>query len=277
MEVATFSDTYLSYLTSRPPSEVWKIFLLGLARVTPTVALAPFLGGKMLPDSIKIGFSAALVLIFLPFLVVNHTTTITYDITFMLLLAKEVIVGGILGLIISVPFYYAQGAGALIDHQRGSQSLQVMDPSTQMQTSPLGTLFNDMMLVIFFYIGGAFFFFEGLFTSYTVLPYDQFLPPAFFQEGRPLWVLSIDMLNIVVRISLQLGAPPVMAMLLSDLFLGIMNRMAPQVQISFLLWSLKAFVGIAMVWVAWWFIIKQLEVEGLAWIKLFTNLVDKLV
>lgn len=276
MEINAISDGYFSSVLSLPLPEVWKIFLLGLARVAPTIALAPFLGGKMLPDSLKLGLAVALVLIFLPYLVVHHTASIPFDVTFMLLLFKESVVGSILGFFISIPFYYTQGAGALIDHQRGSQSLQVMDPSTQMQTSPLGTLFNDMMLIIFFSIGGPILFFDAVFTSYSVLPYDQFFPAAFFGSSHPLWASMIEMCHVVVRLSLQLSAPSIIAMLLSDLFIGIANRMAPQVQISFLLWSLKAFVGIAMVWAAWWLTLKQFEVQGLSWIKFFTQLVPKL-
>lgn len=157
MEI-TPSDTYLSYVLSQPLSEVWKIFLLGMARVVPAIAMAPFFGQKLLPDAIKIGFGVAIVFIFLPFLVVHYKHPVEMDVTFMLLLFKESVIGSLLGFMISIPFQYTQGAGALIDHQRGSQSLQVMDPSTQMQTSPTGTLFNNMMLVLFFYIGGPLLF-----------------------------------------------------------------------------------------------------------------------
>jgi type III secretion protein T len=276
MEVTPPSDTYLSYVLSKPLPEVWKVFLLGMARVVPTIALAPFLGGKLLPDAVKMGFGIAIVFIFLPYLVVHHTHPIQFDAIFMLLLFKEAVVGSILGFMISIPFQYTQGAGALIDHQRGSQSLQVMDPTTQMQTSPMGTLFNDMMLITFFFIGGPILFFEAVFTSYSVLPFDQFFPASFFESTQPLWNTLMGLCNVVVKIALQLSAPSLIAMLLSDLFLGIANRMAPQVQISFLLWSLKAFVGVAMVWVGWWLVLKQFEVQGIAWVKIFTQLVDKL-
>lgn len=276
MEVTSLTDTYLSYVLSRPLTEVWKVFLLGLARMVPAIALAPFLGGKMLPDTIKMGFGVAIVFIFFPYLVVHYNKPIETDIIFMFLLAKEAFIGALLGFLISIPFYYTQGAGALIDHQRGSQSLQVMDPTTQMQTSPTGTLFNNMMLVVFFAIGGPLLFFDAVFTSYSILPYDQFLPAAFFAHDRPLWHNLIGLTNTVVKISLQLSAPSLIAMLLSDLFLGIANRMAPQVQISFLLWSLKAFVGIAMVWVGWWVILRQFDVEAVSWTKIFTKWVNAL-
>lgn len=271
MKVEPPSDTYLSYILSRPLFDVWSLFLLGLARIAPAVAIAPFFGGKMAGDVIKLGLSVCITFIFLPFLIITNPVSLKIDINFMLLMAKEVMIGSILGFIISVPFYYSQGAGALIDHQRGSQSLQVMDPTTQMQTSPTGTLFNNMMLVVFFAISGPLLFFDGIFTTFALVPIDSFFPPQFFDTHHPFWITMMGMFTTVVKIALQLSAPSILAMLFSDLFLGIANRMAPQVQISFLLWSFKAFIGIAMLFVAWWLVMKQLDVQATNWIKLYSK------
>lgn len=270
------ADSYLSYILSRPLNEVWDIFLLGLARIVPTIAIAPFFGGKMMGDVLKIGLGLAVGVIFLPFLIMAHPEPVATNFSFYLLLAKEAVIGFLLGFIISVPFYYAQASGALIDHQRGSQSLQVMDPSTQMQTSPIGTLYNDLLLILFFAMGGPVLFFDGIITSFTLLPVDAFLPPQFFDINHPFWLTIMGMFTTIVKISLQLSAPSIIGMLLSDLFLGIANRMAPQVQISFLMWSFKAFVGIAMLFLSWWLVIKQLDIQASTWLKTYAKLVNDL-
>ena len=263
---------YLTFILNRNLADVWSTFLLGLGRIVPAIALAPFLGGKILPNPIKIGFGVAITLLFLPFLLVHSHASYTLDIYFILLMLKEVIIGVILGFFISIPFQFAQSAGSLIDHQRGASSLQVMNPAVGSQSSPLGTLNNNMMIVIFFAVGGPLLFFDALFSTYQALPMNQFLPPDFVSHSKPLWLLSIGLLTEILRITIQLSAPSILAMLLSDLFLGIANRMAPQVQISFLLWSLKAFLGIAMVWLSWAFILKQLNTEAHSWIKTFIDL-----
>lgn len=267
-------DSYFSLILNRPLFQIWSIFLLALARIVPTIALAPFLGAKMVGDPTKIGFGISLTFLVLPALVTQVTEPLAIDLTFMFLMIKEIIIGAIFGLIIATPFYFSQGAGALIDHQRGSQSLQVMDPSTQMQTSPTGTLYNNMMLVSFFWVGGPILFFQALFGSYAVLPIDKFLPAAFFATQTPVWLVIMRLIHDVVQIALQLSAPSLIAMLLSDLFLGIANRMAPQVQISFLMWSFKAFVGIGFVWLAWWLTLKQLDHQAISWVKMFQKLVN---
>ena len=81
---------------------------------------------------------------------------------------------------------------------------------------------------------------------------------------------------MVITITLQLSAPSIIGMLLADLFLGIANRMAPQVQISFLLWSMKAYVGLGLLWLGWWFILKQLDIQGLQWIQMIQDIFQKI-
>jgi type III secretion protein SpaR/YscT/HrcT len=255
---------------------VWTLFLLGLARIVPIIAIAPFLGGKILADPMKVGFGIALTPIFFPYLLMNAHGSIPLDVHFALLLAKEVIVGSMLGFLASIPFYFTTDAGTLIDHQRGSQSLQVTDPSTQIQSSPTGLLFNNILVALFFTIGGPFLFFDAIYSSYQVIPVDKFFNDAFFNLKNPLWAHVVQLLNTMLSIAIQLSAPSLIALLMSDLFLGIANRMAPQVQISFLLWSLKAYVGIGILWAGWWVVFRQMESQSLGWIKLFHKMIQSL-
>lgn len=273
--VAPPSDSYLSFFFSRPLWEVWNLFLLGMGRIIPIVVLSPFLGGKILPDTMKVGFGVALTPIFMPLLIVNSHGPLNIDWIFMTLLVKEILIGSMLGFLISMPFNYAQSAGSLIDHQGGSQSLQVTDPSTQSQATPTGVLYNNMMIISFFIIGGPILFFQAVFTSYQVMPADQFFSPTFFSHSSPLYLTFIKLIHVLLTVTLQLSAPSIIGMLLADLFLGIANRMAPQVQISFLLWSMKAYVGLGLLWLGWWFILKQLDIQGLQWIQMIQNVLQK--
>src|SRR6185503_20374087 len=137
-------DTYFDYFTKQPLWQIWNLFLLGLARIVPIIAIAPFLGAKAISNPMKIFFGISITTIFMPFLIIHSSVPLVVDIHFILLAFKEVLIGAMMGFIISIPFFYAQAAGGLIDHQRGAQSLQVTDPSTQTQSSPLGVLYGNM-------------------------------------------------------------------------------------------------------------------------------------
>ncbi|NGX54281.1 MAG: hypothetical protein K1000chlam4_01006, partial [Chlamydiae bacterium] len=135
-------------------------------------------------------------------------------------------------------------------------------------------IYNNIMIVTFFAIGGPLLFFQGIYTSYQVLPADQFVDPALFNLDAPLCNTLMKYFTTLITVTLQLSAPAVIAILMSDLFLGIANRMTPQVQISFLLWSLKAFIGILILWAAWWLVISQMSTQGLTWIKTVNKLIE---
>jgi type III secretory pathway component EscT len=59
---------------------------------------------------------------------------------------------------------------------------------------------------------------------------------------------------------------------MTEVFLGIANRLAPQVQIVFLGMSLKSLIGLAILASAWVFILKQMGKETFLWMKEVNNL-----
>jgi type III secretion protein T len=271
------TSDYVSFVLSFPnipPMSVLTLFFLGLMRMAPVVAIAPFLGSR-LPGGVKIGTAIVLTAIILPHLIATaKTPPITYDPQFAIYCLKELFIGLILAFLVSIPFYIAQSAGVLIDFLRGSSALQVQDPFMQSQSSSIGQLYNYVFIVIFYEIGGVFLFFEGFLNSYTVIPADGFIPAVFFTLQQPFWKFMIVLLTKFLAISLQLAAPSLVAILMAEMFLGIANRLAPQVQIAFLGMALKSFVGLALLWAAWYFILQQLSKQSILWLQSMSQLMQ---
>jgi len=114
-----------------------------------------------------------------------------------------------------------QNAGIIIDHQRGGASLMVNDPTIQNQSSPLGTLFNFVLICIFYMLDGPFLFIEALITSYEVIPPDQFFNTSFFGTDSAFWnPKMIDLLNNMMVITIRLASPALLTILMTDVFLG---------------------------------------------------------
>jgi type III secretion protein T len=158
-------------------------------------------------------------------------------------------------------------AGGLIDHQRGSASLQVTDPTTNTQTGPVGMLYNFILIGIFFTLNGPFLFLEGVANAYQLMPVDSFISAKLFAPNTLFWQQNFALLQFMMTLCIQLSAPALIGILLTDMFLGIANRLAPQVQIVFLGISLKAWVGIALLAAAWGLILKVMGQEAINWIK----------
>lgn len=272
------TSDYLSFLFNIPhlsPTSILCLFMLGLMRVAPMVTIAPFLGSK-LPGAVKMGIAISLVVIMLPQIAMTTTTPIDFNMYFVGYAVKELLVGLLLAIIASFPFYVAESAGVLIDFQRGSSALMVNDPTMDVQVSPIGLLYNYILIVLFFQISGPFLFLDGVLQTYTIIPADKMISPTFFNLDLPLWQMLLNFLTKFTAISIQLASPSLVAILMAEMFLGIANRLAPQVQIAFLGMSIKSLLGIALLFAGWIFILNEMGKQSLIWIKEITKLLHSL-
>ncbi|MCE2984061.1 MAG: flagellar biosynthetic protein FliR [Parachlamydia sp.] len=257
------------------PLSFFSLMFLFFGRVMPIVALAPFFGARVLPHPVKVAFTISLFAIFLPQLVFVTTSPITFNLLLVLYFFKELFIGIILGFVVSIPFIVVQSAGILIDHQRGGASLMVNDPTMQNQSSPLGTLFNLVLIYLFFLIDGPFIVMDIISQSYSIIPPDRFLDPAFFATNSSIVVDIIKIMGKVMILSTQLAAPALIMILMTDFFLGIANRLAPQVQITFLGMPLKSLLALAVVFFGWQLFVEQMVTETNTWLRYLYGMIDQ--
>lgn len=248
------------------------LLFLFLGRMLPIIALAPFFGARVLPHPVKVTFALSLFVIFLPKLLIVTKTPILFNVTALFLLAKEVFIGFSIGYLVSMPFIVVQNAGIIIDHQRGGASLMVNDPTIQNQSSPLGTMFNLVLIYMFFLIDGPFLLIDIVATSYDIIPPDRFINSDFFRKENAFWKLQMDVLNKVMVVSIQLATPALLIMLMTDLFLGIANRLAPQVQITFLGMALKSLLGLGIVCLGWHLFLQEVNRDSYRWINTISEM-----
>lgn len=256
---------------------LWIFFLLGLMRMAPIIALVPFLGAKIIPMTARIGFAVVLTIMFLPTLVFYSNTihaqqTVLLSPVFLGLSLKELLIGFFIGMLATVPFFIAQSSGIFIDYMRGSSMLMAQDPTTQTQVSPIGIMYNYFLIDLFFRLNGPYLFFDAISESFRLIPVDGYISQSFLHPHNPFWKTSFDVLNIIFSMAIQLAAPAIVAILMAEMFLGIANRLAPQVQIAFLGMSLKSLLGLTLLWAGWFFIIRQMGTMSIDWMKKITEL-----
>lgn len=270
---------YLNALLALPgiePLNVETAYFLTLARLAPIIIAAPFLGSKTAPVMARTGMGLLFAFLFLPMALGSAQNPVPFDNMYTLLLIKELCIGLIFGFVSIIPFLTAQSSGVVIDYLRGSSMLMAQDPSTQTQASPIGILYNWSLIVIYFSLEGPFYFFDAVGSSFHVVGIDQFIPAAFFSTESPLWIRLSQLVQDLFRISIQLAAPPILAILMAEVFLGIANRLAPQVQIGFLGMPLKSLFGLTLLWASWFLILRQIGTTSIDWTIQFGNLFSSL-
>ncbi len=263
MDLLSPANDYLSFFTGVPgltPIALLAIAVLGLCRLAPIVSIAPFLGAR-LPGAAKMGLALILTVIMLPQMIASSSLHLTFDAHFIGYSLKELLIGTIFAVLCSIPFYIVQATGVIIDFQRGSSAMQATDPILQAQISPIGILYNYLLVVIFFQINGPIFFIDMVMQSFSIIPVDGFFASTFFHANIPFWQMMTGLLTKFTLLSIQFSAPALVAMLMADLFLGIANRLAPQVQIAFLGMSIKSLLGLVLLWAGWFFILQQMQTQ----------------
>lgn len=228
------------------PQAFLVLFGLCFARFVSFVAIVPFFGGSVVPSQVKIALATALVIITYPSLIVElpaDGSPLGFGAAgFIFLIAKEAFVGFTLGFVVSLVFESIQVAGRLADFQRGSTMSELFSPQLQERVSELGQFNIQLAIAIFLITGAHMAFIRTLVTSY------EFIPALKFPTIEPGWIPAAEFVTVmtgsVLTLGLQLAIPIIVTLLLTDLFFGLINRAAPQVNVFFLSMPVKMWLGI---------------------------------
>ncbi len=225
-------------------SDLVTVVALVLARVAPVVYLAPFLGGPALSSAVRFVVAVAITAALYPAAAVATVDTPEAGV-FVLLLAKEVLIGVCLGLLASVAFHALSMAGQLVDISRGTAAGQVQNPFAGGESSPLASLHLLLAVVLFVVLGGHRAFLAALAGSFEVIPIGELpLAPAGVQGAA---LLAAELVGGAIAAALMLAGPAVAAVVLVDVTLGLLGRTAPQIGTYFMAMPLRAAAGLAMV------------------------------
>ena len=216
---------------------------VGMPRLFILCMIAPFFGSAVVSGQLRTALVAAIYMILHPLVQGQLPPDLPVgagEVAHLgLLIAKEVLLGLFLGWLAGIPFWAAQSGGFFIDNQRGASMAEGSDALTGEQTSPTGILFLQGTIYIFF-ASGAFLVFLGLvYSSYLVWPTTSFLP----QLTQSATLFFAEQVSWLMLYMLLLAGPIVVACLLIDISLGLVNRFASQLNVYVLAMPIKSGVA----------------------------------
>jgi type III secretion protein T len=220
------------------PAFTWIAALaLAIARPLAIVTIVPVFSRLGLVGMLRNGVAFALAVPLLPMSAELMATDPRAG-RVLALIAKEVAVGLLLGVLFSIPFWGAETAGGYLDSQRASQGGTLTDPLGQTEDSILGALFVMVLLALFYSTGGMLVLSQGFYGSYGLWPLDAMLPPL--TPATPGLVLAL--LDRVFWLALVLAGPLIVLMLMSDVVLAVISRFTPQINAFDLSLAIKSAV-----------------------------------
>jgi flagellar biosynthetic protein FliR len=264
IDPALAAKTFGDVLGEKDPQLFLLVFVAVLARILGFMIVAPFFGGMNIPMTARVGLSVILTAVTVPYVapVVGPALLMelkgggSFDL--LLLALNQVLVGLMLGFCASFLFYAIESAGRIIDTQRGSNITDIIAPQTGERTSPTGQWLMMVALMIFLVSGLHLAMLEGFIQTFEVFPPTLGLEwlgdPLKASNDHPELTGVIksfaELSGDSLLLTLQIAAPAMITLMLTDVLLGIINRGAPQVNVFALSQVVKGPIGIAAIMIA---------------------------
>lgn len=212
-------------------------FFLTMFRVSIVLFLMPFFGGQSTPKTVKASLVLVLSMAIWPQLSFPGTLMPANPWLILIMLGGELILGLILGLVVSFLFAAIQTGGQIIGFQMGFAMVNVVDPVTGTSEAVTAHFLYMVSMLTFLALDGPLHLLEGMATSFKLIPPGGLFLTA--DLGDQIVALAGDMFVMAVRIA----APVMAALFLVDLALALISRAAPQMHVLVLGFPIKISVG----------------------------------
>ncbi|PYI50381.1 flagellar biosynthetic protein FliR [Paenibacillus flagellatus] len=202
-------------------------WLLIFCRITAFLLAAPVFSTRGVPPQWKIGLAAMIT--FLTFAAVGLNAPTEMDGMYVVSIVREVVVGLLLGFTAYLFFTAVQIAGSFIDIQMGLGIANVIDPMTGASSPIVGNFKFIVAILLFLSFNGHHYLIDGIMKSYQWMPLSNDLF-ARIHDGA-VHEFLLRSFSGVFSLALQMSAPLVVALFLTDVGLGILSKTAPQFNI----------------------------------------------
>jgi flagellar biosynthesis protein FliR len=218
-------------------------FILVLARISPLFILAPLLSSKMVPARARAIVAVGLALGIYPIAVhAGDGQRIPMEIWALGgLVLKEMLVGLAFSFALGALFAAIQVAGSLLDTLIGFSFGALVDPITGTNGGMLNQLYALIGVMIFIAINGDAWVVQGLARSYEAIPLTDAPDMGSLVEGAQVAFTGI------FGAAIEICAPVLLAVLLTDVAFGLVSRVMPQLNVFAVGFPAKVTVGLVLV------------------------------
>lgn len=193
-------------------------------RVLAMLQALPVLGQRNVPARVKVGL--AFLIAYCAQAVMPPIEPVPLDSALaVMLVVQQLLIGLSLGFAVRVVFAAMEFAGEVIGLQMGMNFAGFFDPLLGNQSTAMGRFFATLAAFVFIVMGGHLLAIQAIVQSLTAFPVGP-EPFAFLREARPYqWGAQIFSLGLWIAL-------PLIAMLLMvNLVLGIVSRVASQLNV----------------------------------------------
>ncbi len=227
-------------------------FLLVLSRVGGLFVLAPVFSAAMIPMRIKLTLAMAISLALMPIAV--HGQTVPLDAgAYSLLLLKEIGIGLVFAFPMALVGAAVQAGASILDTLVGFSFSSILDPMNNQQTAILGQFYTLFAVLVLLMSGGDHLMIEGLGASYRALPLTAYPHIGGLTAG------AVGVFAQVWVIGLEIAAPAMVALVITDAAIGLISRAVPQMNVFVVGMPAKILVGMTVIAATLPFVSNQIQ------------------
>lgn len=216
------------------------VWLLVFARVGSAFMIMPTIGDTFVSARTRLLFAVAVAVLVAPVLKPDLPPMPADPFQLMKLLFGEITVGIFIATVARLLMSALETAGTIIGVQSGLANAMVFNPAMSSQGSLPGALMGWLGLLLIFITDLHHMLIMAVVDSY-----------ATFRAGEPL--PAADMASTIGRlvsdsfvIGLQMAAPFIVTGMMFAIALGLLSKLAPQIQVFFLFMSAQVALGLLL-------------------------------
>jgi flagellar biosynthetic protein FliR len=219
----------------------WSNFLaamvLVLVRVSGMVAFAPFFSSTALPLRTKAVFVGAVAYLLAPLVAALPQAQVTLGFSALL---GELAVGLVYGLTLTLLTEMMLFAGQIAGVQFSFSAVNLMDPTSSIQTPLLGDLFQLMGTLVVIAAGFDRIMLASMVRSFRVVPLGSY-------AMAPNTALAIvRAAGGIFLAAVELAAPILAATMMVEVAVSLLGKLSPQLQVMHLTVPLKTLTGFVL-------------------------------
>lgn len=218
-----------------------EFYLLVVTRVSCFVFAAPFFSTNNVPRRVKVGFSLVMAFLLYRFVVPHYVLQYNTVLGYATLVLKEAMAGVLLGFSTNLCMYIMQFVGTLSDMDIGLSMVSFFDPVTRVNTGFTGTLYQYSILLILCVSDMYQWILRAFVDSYEVIPTGRIV-----FDMDSLFISMTSFMTDYITIGFRIFLPIFGVMLLLNSILGIMAKIAPQMNMFSVGMQLKILVGLGV-------------------------------
>lgn len=218
-----------------------EFFLLILVRVTCFVYVAPFFSMRNTPANVRIAMSFFTSLLLYQALTPTEAVTYSTLTGYTVIVLKEAVVGLLIGFAANICTTIVNFAGSIADMETGLSMVTLMDPTSRESTSITGVLYQYVLMFMMIATGMYRYLFGALADTFILVPVNGAVLRA-----ESLMNSMLVFLTEYIIIGFRIVLPIFCSTLLLNAVLGVLAKVAPQMNMFAVGIQLKVLVGLSV-------------------------------